>query len=72
LEASLHGYVQSGAFALDTASVANQGLETARNWNAMSSGELEASLHGYVQSGAFALDTASVANQGLETARNWN
>ncbi|PJI54086.1 hypothetical protein CTI14_19760, partial [Methylobacterium radiotolerans] len=44
LEASLHGYVQSGAFALDTASVANQGLETARNWNAMSSGERAASI----------------------------
>lgn len=36
LEASLHGYTQTGAFALDTAAVAHQGVETARNWDRMS------------------------------------
>lgn len=35
LEASLHGYTQAGAFALDTGAIAHQGVETARNWDRM-------------------------------------
>ncbi|GLS46838.1 DUF4781 domain-containing protein [Methylobacterium brachythecii] len=44
IEASLHGYVQAGAFALDTAAVANQGVDTARNWDRMSAGDRAASI----------------------------
>ncbi|BAU89968.1 LysM domain-containing protein [Methylorubrum populi] len=44
LEASLHGYTQAGAFALDTAAVADQGIATARNWNRMSGEERATSL----------------------------
>lgn len=44
LEASLHGYVQAGAFALDTAATANQGIETARNWDKMSAGDRAQSI----------------------------
>jgi hypothetical protein len=44
LEASLHGYVQAGSFALDTAATANQGIETARNWDKMSPGDRAQSI----------------------------
>ena len=44
LEASLHGYTQAGAFALDTAATANMGIETARNWDRMSGGERAQSI----------------------------
>lgn len=39
LEASLHGYAQAGAFTLDAAAIANQGVETAQNWDRMSGAE---------------------------------
>ncbi|MGF3025694.1 DUF4781 domain-containing protein [Methylobacterium aquaticum] len=44
LEASLHGYAQAGAFALDTAAVADQGIATARNWDRMSGEERATSI----------------------------
>lgn len=44
LEASLHGYVQAGSFALDTAAVANQGVDTARNWDRMSATDRATSI----------------------------
>jgi len=44
LEASLHGYVQAGSFALDTAAVADQGVSTARNWDRMSGEERATSI----------------------------
>ncbi len=44
LEASLHAYTQAGAFALDTAAVADQGIATARNWDRMSGEERAGSI----------------------------
>lgn len=44
LEASLHAYTQAGAFALDTAAVADQGIATARNWDRMSGEERVGSI----------------------------
>ncbi|WBL81374.1 DUF4781 domain-containing protein [Bradyrhizobium xenonodulans] len=39
LEASAHGYVQAGAAMLDSAAIANQGVDLSRNWGRMSAGD---------------------------------
>jgi hypothetical protein len=39
LEASAHGYVQAGAAFLDSAAIANQGVDLSRNWSRMSAGD---------------------------------
>ncbi|WID99718.1 DUF4781 domain-containing protein (plasmid) [Bosea vestrisii] len=44
LEASAHGYLQASAAIVDTAAIANQGVDLARNWNEMSGGERATAL----------------------------
>jgi hypothetical protein len=44
LEASAHGLMQAGAATADVAAIANQGVDLARNWDAMSGGERATAL----------------------------
>lgn len=44
LEASMHGWVQAGAAVADTAAIADQGINLARNWDQMSGGDRATAL----------------------------
>ncbi|MDI4231943.1 DUF4781 domain-containing protein [Bradyrhizobium sp. Arg237L] len=69
LEASAHGYVQAGAAFLDSAAIANQGVDLSRNWSRMSAGDRVEAL---LSMGFWATATAVGARGGMRPGDIYN